>query len=220
MKNFLKLFLGVSGLHLLLLLFGLDNYAVFTKPLLLISLLMAVLSASAFKTKTLLLTALIFSWLGDVLLILTNRAELFFILGLVSFLISHVFYVVLFYKQASSKALNPKLFGLGIAITLVYLVTFLALILPYLGALKLPVVVYGLVISIMLAAAIRGALIWKPKANFLILFGAIWFVASDSLLAFNKFYNEFAFAGFLIMITYLAAQYFITRGLLRLNDAD
>jgi uncharacterized membrane protein YhhN len=42
--------------------------------------------------------------------------------------------------------------------------------------------------------------------------GALFFVVSDSLLAINKFYQAFPFAGLLIMLTYCAAQYFIVRG--------
>jgi uncharacterized membrane protein YhhN len=42
--------------------------------------------------------------------------------------------------------------------------------------------------------------------------GALLFVISDSVLAVNKFYQPFAFAPVLIMITYGLAQLFITQG--------
>ena len=217
MKNYLNLFLGISSIHIFLLLFGYDHLAVFSKPLLLPCLILAAYSAKAFPTKKLLIIALLFSWLGDVLLIFTERAELYFILGLVSFLISHVFYIVLFFKQDSSKPMKKGVFAIGALFVAVYLGSFLSVIIPYLGDLKMPVIVYGSVISIMLVTAIRGALIWKSNANLLILLGAIAFVASDSLLAFNKFYTPYAYASSLIMITYLVAQYCITRGILQLN---
>lgn len=220
MKAFHQLFLATSGLHLLLLLFDLSAYAAFTKPLLLLFLFFMVFSAKGFQTKTLLLIALFFSWLGDVLLIFTEKAALFFIFGLVAFLISHVVYIVLFAKQAATRPLNRSLMVLGVLLVAGYLTAFLTTILPFLGDLQIPVMVYGVVISVMLVSAIRGALVWKPNANLLLLVGAIAFVVSDSLLAFNKFYEPFSFAGFLIMITYLAAQYCIVRGILKLNLPD
>jgi len=44
--------------------------------------------------------------------------------------------------------------------------------------------------------------------------GSILFVWSDSLIAFNKFSLEIPLAGFWIMLTYMAAQYLIMRGLI------
>jgi len=50
------------------------------------------------------------------------------------------------------------------------------------------------------------------KAAWYYLAGATSFVVSDSLLAVNKFYQPFAYAGVFIMLTYCAAQYLIVRG--------
>jgi uncharacterized membrane protein YhhN len=48
----------------------------------------------------------------------------------------------------------------------------------------------------------------------LVFFGSILFLISDSMIALNKFFMEFALAGFWIMITYISAQYLIMRGLI------
>jgi uncharacterized membrane protein YhhN len=45
--------------------------------------------------------------------------------------------------------------------------------------------------------------------------GAIFFVASDSMLAINKFKNNFPYANVLIMFTYAAAQFCIVHGAVR-----
>jgi uncharacterized membrane protein YhhN len=66
----------------------------------------------------------------------------------------------------------------------------------------------------MLLFAFKGFLIWKTPANWYILVGAIIFVSSDSILAFNKFYEPVVLSSFLIMITYLVAQYLIVSGIL------
>jgi uncharacterized membrane protein YhhN len=70
----------------------------------------------------------------------------------------------------------------------------------------------------MLYFAFKGSLIWEKSAANAILSGAIFFVSSDSILAFNKFYAPVPLASFLIMITYLVAQYLITVGILKLNQ--
>jgi len=48
----------------------------------------------------------------------------------------------------------------------------------------------------------------------LVFVGSLLFLLSDSMIAFNKFHSDIPLAGFLIMITYIAAQYLIMRGLI------
>ena len=57
------------------------------------------------------------------------------------------------------------------------------------NTLLLPVIVYGIVISIMLYAAMSTTsnLTWSPLAAFLVSAGALLFVASDVILAWMKF---------------------------------
>ena len=107
---------------------------------------------------------------------------------------------------------------MGIGVVLVYLTTMLTLLLPSLGELKIPVVVYALTISTMLLFAFKGSLHWQNPANIFILVGAIFFVASDSILAINKFYTTLPLSSFWIMTTYLVAQFCITSGILCLNQ--
>jgi uncharacterized membrane protein YhhN len=70
----------------------------------------------------------------------------------------------------------------------------------------------------MLLFAFKGFLMWKKPANWYILIGAVLFVSSDSLVAFNKFYHPLVLSSFIIMITYLIAQYLIVSGILKLNQ--
>ena len=59
----------------------------------------------------------------------------------------------------------------------------------------------------------------NKKAAVYYLLGATAFVLSDSLLAVNKFYQPFAYAGIFIMLTYCAAQYFIVRGYIEQDNS-
>lgn len=221
MKNeiFLKSYIGLSVLYLLIVFLGHDYIAWFIKPFLIPFLLFGVFFYGNFPSKKFLLTALAFSWIGDVILLFADQDEMYFIVGLVAFLVSHVVYIITFSKQLKiRKQKNKAIFWIGVTVIIVYLLTMLTILLPSLGDLKIPVFVYALVISTMLLFAFKGFLIWKEPANWYILLGAIAFVSSDSILAFNKFYAPIVFSSFLIMITYLIAQYLIVAGILKLNQ--
>ena len=69
----------------------------------------------------------------------------------------------------------------------------------------------------MLLFAFNGYLIWKKPGALYIFLGAASFVASDSILAFDKFHAPIEKSSFFIMLTYLVAQYLIVVGIIRLN---
>jgi len=216
--NLLYSYIGFCFVYLTLTLFGYENFAWFLKPFLLPFLFIIVWKSETFPTKKILLTALTFSWLGDVILMFANQGEIYFILGLVAFLISHLFYIALFLKQDhTTNGARSPLFWLSFLIIGLYLRSMLMLLFPTLGALKLPVTVYAVTISIMLIVAFKGYLSWNGPAKYAVLFGAIFFVISDSLLAIDKFHEPLPYAAFGIMLTYLLAQSLITTGILKLN---
>jgi uncharacterized membrane protein YhhN len=183
------------------------------KPLLIPALLLLLLfTKSSLPDKILLITGLSFSWMGDVFLLFESKNALFFIFGLGCFLTTHIFYIIYFLriKQANISLLKKK--PVLIALVLGYGITLLWQLYPHLGQLKLPVIVYAVVICTMLLCGLHIFLKVSSKAAIYFLLGALVFVVSDSLLAINKFYQPFAYAGILIMITYCAAQYFIVKG--------
>ncbi|EIA08375.1 lysoplasmalogenase [Flavobacterium frigoris] len=221
MKNelLLKSYLGISLFYLLIILLGQEEIAWFLKPFLIPFLLLAVFFSGSFPSKKFLLTALTFSWIGDIILLFADRDELFFIVGLIAFLISHIVYILLFNKQLKYKnRKNKAVFWIGVTVIIVYLFVMISILLPTLGDLTLPVFVYALVISTMLLFALKGFLNWEKSGSWYILIGAIAFVSSDSILAFNKFYSSIVMSSFLIMVTYLIAQYLIVVGILKLNQ--
>jgi uncharacterized membrane protein YhhN len=222
MKNtLLKGYIGFGVAYLLIILLGREDFAWFLKPFLLPFLLAAVYRSENFVTKKILLTALTFSWIGDIILMFADKGELYFIFGLVAFLISHIFYIILFLKQESEgNALKSLLFLLCCLVVLFYLKSMLSLLFPTLGDLKIPVSVYAVTISTMLIVALKGYFGWKNAARYFILIGAVSFVTSDSLLAIDKFHSPLANNSFWIMITYLIAQGCITYGILKLNQKN
>jgi uncharacterized membrane protein YhhN len=211
-------YIGLSFLYLLITLVGKEDIAWFMKPLLIPFLIVGVYFYNVFPTKKLLLTALFFSWIADIILLFADKDEVFFIAGLIAFLISHAVYILLFNKQLKlGNRKNKAIYWIGVTGIIIYLFVMLTVLLPHLGGLKIPVLVYALVISTMLLFAFKGFLIWKEPANWYILIGAIFFISSDSILAFNTFYQPVILGSFLIMLTYLLAQYLIVMGILKLN---
>lgn len=208
------LFTIVLAAHLLgLLLLKLEMVAAITKPLIVITVTGYFFSATknvSSRLKVLIGSALLFSWGGDILLMFQDKNSLFFLLGLSSFLLAHIFYIVFLHKVRLAEKIKSRLWTL--LVIAVYYSVLIAFLTPWLGDMRLPVRVYGLVISLMLMLALHLLFLPNRKAGLYIAGGAILFVISDSLLAINKFYHSFEAAGFLVMLTYGLAQFFLATG--------
>jgi uncharacterized membrane protein YhhN len=165
------------------------------------------------------LFALLFSLLGDILLMFQEKNSIFFLLGLSAFLLAHIFYIVFFHhvRVRENVKSNPWL----LVIVVVYYAALISWLSPFLGSMKIPVRIYGVIISIMFMLAMHMLYIKNKITGKWMMAGAFLFVVSDSLLAINKFYQPFEAAGVLIMLTYGVAQFFIVEGAIRyLNSAD
>jgi len=159
------------------------------------------------------LAALFFSWTGDVLLLFQPNDSLFFLLGLSSFLIAHIFYIIFFHRVRIKEKVKGNVWLLLIVV--VYYAALIILLSPYLGEMKMPVRIYGIVLSFMFMLAMHMLFIKNKKAGQWMMTGALLFVISDSALAINKFYRPFEMAGVTIMLTYALAQLFIAEGATR-----
>lgn len=183
------------------------------KPLLIPALLLLLFfTRSSVPGKNLLLAGLLFSWMGDLFLLFEYKNKLFFIFGLVSFLTTHIFYIVYFLRIRSVNISLLKKQPVLMVLVPAYGIALVWLLYSHLGDLKLPVMVYAAVICTMLLCSLHIFLKVNRKAAGYFLVGAAAFVLSDSLLAIDKFYQPFAYAAVLIMLTYCAAQYFIVQG--------
>jgi len=159
------------------------------------------------------LFALLFSLLGDVLLMFQEKNSIFFLLGLSAFLIAHIFYIIFFHNVRVKENVKGKPWLLVVAV--IYYAALINLLSPYLADMKIPVLIYGVVISFMFMLAMHMLFIKNKPAGQWMMVGALLFVLSDSILAINKFYQPFEAAGVLIMLTYGLAQLFIVEGAIR-----
>ncbi|MCB0508213.1 MAG: lysoplasmalogenase [Bacteroidetes bacterium] len=165
--------------------------------------------------------ALFFSWLGDIFLMFprvhyseTMRLILF-LSGLISFLITHILYIFYFINEhkpalkAGIMVQKPYLFVPFV----LYLLAFISYLFPHLGALKIPIVIYGLCIVAMSVAALNRKGFIPNKSFYFVFCGSLLFIASDTILASEIFIQKMEWQRIAIMATYILAQALIVKGI-------
>lgn len=190
-----------------------------TKPFLVISLLLFYLTAKAKNSSPLsklIISALVFSWIGDILLMLQGQFSGLFIFGLAAFLIAHISYIFGFRKARFDEPGEINLSFVRTRVVFLLLIggALIYMLYPNLEELLIPVVLYTIVIIAMGISALlrRGR---TPDKSFIMVYsGALLFIMSDAMLGINKFMNPIVQARALIMATYITAQFLIVKGIL------
>ncbi len=173
------------------------------KPLIIITLIV-LYYFSVKKKNNWYLLALVFSLLGDVFLLDKNNMFLF---GIASFLITQLLYIFIIFRQMDKPSYFHKfLYAFLFANYVVYL---LSLLKPNLGELFYPVLIYGISISIFGYISTLNYVTKRTRSALILMFGAILFIVSDSLIALHKFHVPQSFYPLAIMVSYVLAQYFI-----------
>ncbi|WP_316736979.1 lysoplasmalogenase [Pedobacter aquatilis] len=187
----------------------------FSKPLIVITLLVWLYSATNLKGKfhKRIFIGLIFALAGDVFLMLQSDISSFFIYGLIAFLLCHIFYIRAFVlDHKSNPTYKTPFFLWAVGALIIFCVGLFFYLQPFLGAMQFAVLFYAIIITFMAIMAVNR----YGKVNIfsykLILFGALFFLLSDSALAVNKFAFPIPQAGVLIMATYMIAQFLIVYG--------
>jgi len=217
----ITLFLLVLLVNLIAVYSNSESLQFITKPLLMPLLAIYLLLRTNTNNSNLkgwIFLALFFSWAGDIFLLFEERGSNFFLFGLSAFLVAQVFYIVFFHNIRMREYIRGN--ALLLLLVIVYYSVLINVLSPYLGNMKLPVRIYGVVLSFMLMLAMHTMLGKNKKAALWMTMGAILFVVSDSLLAFNKFFSPFNNAGVVTMLTYGLAQLFITEGAIRYINSE
>lgn len=174
--------------------------------------MLAVLSALQ-GGPLLLVAALALSAAGDAFL--SRDGEKAFLGGLASFLVAHVVYIALFLRSGGGLGLlgaEPWRGAIALALA-VFVIVMLAALWRRVGpGLRVPITVYIVAILAMGMAALTTDSAW-------VIGGAVLFMASDGLLATEKFLvaaisPHRAWMRFSVWVLYYAAQLAITLGFL------
>jgi uncharacterized membrane protein YhhN len=168
--------------------------------------------ANAPKQRRLIRFGLTLSLAGDVLLLWPKEG---FLPGLVAFLLAHLAYIAAFCVPVRLAA-KPWVF---VVYALVAAAILAALWPGVPGALRMPVVAYVVCLATMAAQALMW---WRSSTTAnatdaslarAAALGGVLFMASDSLLAINKFSAPLPLASLWILLTYWLAQWCIASAL-------
>jgi len=169
----------------------------------------------ASQLKFWIISGLVCSWFGDVFLAFDHQYPLLFIFGLGSFLIAHFIYIKAFCTDFNSFRLwggASLLQFIVVTLLLGFAGSYYVFLFPSLGALTIPVFIYVLTITTMAITAIFRKGRTTLLSFWLVTVGALCFVLSDSLLAYNKFISSLPHSVLLVMSTYGIAQWCIANG--------
>lgn len=145
----------------------------------------------------LVISGLCLSLLGDIFLMLPKNR---FRPGLVAFLAAHVLYIF-----ALSQGIQLRSYFVLVPLLLLGAIIY-AVIFKNIRRLRVPVLVYVLVLSLLAWVAINRHLTFANGGSLLVMLGGLLFFVSDSALAVNRFRKKFWLAEILILSAYFAAQ--------------
>ena len=184
-----------------------------SKPFILLSLLGFYMLAAR-SVSAVVVLALVFSWLGDILLI--PKGVKWFTAGGISFMISHAFFIAGYWKDVHfSRIPAPLIVLLAVffAATVAFLFSRLKPHLP--KALFYPMFLYLLINGAMNCFAIFRCVSLPSAATLVTAIGAALFFISDSSLFFVRFHKDSRLkTHFLVMLTYSVGEFLIVLGLL------
>jgi uncharacterized membrane protein YhhN len=168
-----------------------------TKPLLLPLLIIFVLVEvgwNADPSIKFLIIGQFFSFLGDVALMFDG--DLWFALGIGMFLITHIFYLIGFFKIGAREGLRERRWVL-VAYPLFWLAANAALW-SGLGPLRIPIIVYSAFLVAMAMCSMSLGTLFG--------IGGALFMVSDLLIGETVAYGAFPGSGVVIMLTYIVGQ--------------
>ena len=180
------------------------------KPLtMILIILIPVLGGEGFSLiKILILAGLLFSLLGDILLMLPGDR---FLAGLVAFSMAHLFYIAGFGIDQGAPVLWPALPVFGLTGLIGWFLK------DGIGEMKIPALAYMGVISAMVWLAWSRWISGGQLDHLLAFCGAGLFLISDLILAVNRFKVDFKAARALDLVTYYTGQCLIALSVIGLD---
>ena len=187
----------------------------FSKPFLM-SLLAGFYLTTANLINWLILLGLIGGLIGDIMLMLPDKHgdKKYFRIGLIAFLMGHIFYIVGFLLSISSITDIPWWVILIVLQAIAYGIGIYRSLIPHTGEMKKPVSVYIIIIILMeiSASCLFGS--GTLTGVIILLIGVTLFMISDTINAFNRFKQPIPYERIITMSTYLLGQFLIILGLI------
>jgi uncharacterized membrane protein YhhN len=223
MKPFIQkfgitIYLLILMLHLFAQLLGYTSIQYGSKlvllPLLMLFFYVQPFFAAAPNTKYLILVGLFGSFLGDAFLL----SDALFIPGMIAFMTTHIFNILFFHPLTPTTGVSKVKLYVAIVLLAIFCAFVYLFLKDAMGALIYPIFVYMLLISTSAVYTVRASLNTKATmiADLFWTPGMLFFIASDAVLAFNKFYwsteSPIDNIGLVTMATYGIAQLLLVKG--------
>jgi uncharacterized membrane protein YhhN len=217
MDIWLILALLFAGLEALAVWKGWRQIEFVTKPAVMLFLFLWLLLGAGLQSLLLWFgIGIVFSLAGDVLLLVPR--DRMFIPGLIAFLLTHICYLIGFQQQLIHPTAWTFMLLFFILLNAARLLRRIATSLRLKGqaGLVYPVIVYGLVISLMLFAAMSTFFdeTWKTNAALSVTAGAFLFWISDLMLAWNKFVSPLQSGRIVSILAYHLGQISLIAGVI------
>lgn len=192
-----------------------------TKPLLLILILIYYLTAANSYSFPL-IVALITSWLGDILLM--PKGNKWFAFGGISFLISHIMFIIVYYNNVKKVSHDGIIVWAVILAAAAYVAVSLAVIFNVQRTtpkvMVVPMYLYLLFNSTMNVFSLIQLMCLRSPAAVVAYIGAVLFFISDCSLYLVRYSEkkDIVFKHhFTVMLTYVLGELLITQGILMLG---
>lgn len=204
------IFLTVSFLNIVFELLHNKKGRLYTKPLLMPLLILFYL-AKVNVVNYLIISALLCGFVGDIFLMLSKK-EFNVLMGIGAFLLGHLFYISIFLHTSSMLRDVPYLFFLSIIPYIILELYLFKKLFPSMKTMKLASFIYMSVIFLMSFTSLTR--VWSISfIPFLFPFiGSLFFIFSDTVLAFDLFIHHNKHNNVIVMSTYIIAQLFIVVG--------
>lgn len=176
------------------------------KPLITPTLLFSYLISTS-KINKLYLAALLFAFVADVLLL--NSTDFFFMLAIISFFIVHLLYIIIVTEDIRSYK-RKDIYLAPIPFLIVY-ISVVLLVYQNLREFLVPILFYGIAVCTLGTLTFYNFLGKRCKSSLILFLGTFFFIVSNAMSAIEKFVLENRDLGVGIMITYVGAQFLISR---------
>ncbi len=173
------------------------------------------------QNTVLLSLGIIFGGMGDVYL-LKQTIPANFIRGLTAFFIGHVFYLIVILSVFTFLPLPTVFLTIAIIAYILLVIATWFMNKCQKGVIGIAMVVYAVLLAginaialfLLVGVALQQGLSAVPVSIWYLFIGSILFLASDAVLSHTIFVKTFPYHRFIVMLTYLAAQFFIVFGII------
>lgn len=210
---FLASFIFFTAFHLVASFKKVRHLRVFSKGFIVFSLLAFYVTTAA-NPSWLVVIALLFSWIGDLLLI--PHGTKWFVAGGISFMVSHLFFVFAYMDGIDFGKVNPWFIVLFACLYVSAVALIFVKLVPRLPKpLIAPMALYLCINGCMNCFAIFRLISNPCAATIITVVGAVSFFISDTMLYFLKFNKDFLLKShFGVMLSYCLAEFLIVLGLI------